>query len=62
MIIVATVVVTVGSHRRKSNTLTSVKRRLSFSNLPTTDLNGSASDSESVQLVHERTHVSSASV
>jgi hypothetical protein len=61
MIISATVVVTVASHRRKTNGLGSVKRRLSFSSLPATDQD-EASTNGNLALTHERSHVPNADV
>lgn len=58
MIISATIAVTVASHRRKSQQLGSVKRRLSFSSLPDEDVDdaGSVAGGTPRSAVHERTH------
>ena len=60
MIILATVVVTVASHRRKSKTPRSAKRRLSFTSLPTMDQDGGSS-ANGTPKAHER-HVQEADV
>lgn len=54
LIITATILVTLASHRRKSQG--SVKRQLSFSSLPTTDDDDAeAVDTFTAKKMHERT-------
>lgn len=54
MIIVATVVVTIASHRRESASLKSVKRRSSFTQLPTMNHDKQSDGSGTQGLAHER--------
>ena len=59
MIISATVIVTVASHRRKSNSPKSAKRRLSFTSLSTMDQDGGSSANGTPRSASER-HVQEA--
>lgn len=53
MIIMATVVVTIASHRRQSTSRKSVKRQLSFTKLPAVDQNEASSGDDAQDWAHE---------